>query len=59
MIVIGVIVSLNLISLTVNQVFFSNELDNIAHYGKMVEVNGEKMHVYSMGNGDKNCRGFK
>jgi pimeloyl-ACP methyl ester carboxylesterase len=34
-------------------VFFSHELDNISPYGKLVDVNGQKMHVYSMGNGKK------
>ena len=52
-VVFGVIVLLNLISLLINQVFFSNELDDIVPYGELVEVNGEKMHVYTMGNGRK------
>ena len=52
-IIFGAVVLLNLISLFVNQLIFSHELDNIAPYGKLVEVNGEKMHVYTMGDGDK------
>ena len=52
-IIFGVIVLLNLISLFINQVFFSHEIDNITPYGELVEVNGEKMHVYSMGTGEK------
>ncbi len=52
-IIFGVIVLINLISLTINQVFFSGELDNLTPYGELVEVNGERMHVYSMGEGDK------
>ncbi len=52
-IIISVIVLINIISLIINQVFFIHELDNISPYGKLVDVNGQKMHVYSMGN-DKN-----
>lgn len=52
-IIIGIIVLLNLINLFINQVFFSHELDNIAPYGELVAVNGENMHVYTMGNGKK------
>ena len=51
-IVVGAIICLNLISLFINQVFFSHELDDIQPYGKMVGVNGKNMHVYSMGDGD-------
>ena len=52
LIIIGVITTLNLISLFINQVFFSKELKGIAPYGELVEVNGQKMHVYSMGTGE-------
>lgn len=52
-VILGVIISINLISLFINQVFFPHELDAIQPYGKMVEVNGKHMHVYSMGGGDK------
>lgn len=52
-IVFGAIVLLNLISLFVNQVFFSHELDNLTPYGELVKVNGGNMHVYSMGDGEK------
>lgn len=52
-IIFGIIVLLNLISLFVNQVFFSHELDKLTPYGDLVEVNGENMHVYSMGTGEK------
>jgi pimeloyl-ACP methyl ester carboxylesterase len=36
-----------------NNVFFSHELDNITPYGKLVKVNGQNMHVYSLGEGAK------
>lgn len=49
----GGIVLLNLISLFINQVFFSRELDKLTPYGELVEVNGENMHVYAMGEGEK------
>jgi len=52
-IILGVTVSLNLIGFAVNKIFFSNELDAVAPYGQMVEVNGKKMHVYAVGSGDK------
>ena len=53
LIILGVFFSINLISLFVNQVFFSKELDGIEPYGKLVEVHGRKMHIYSMGNGER------
>lgn len=52
-IILGVIISINLISFLMNKVFFSHELDNVLPYGKMAEVNGKNMHVYSMGDGEK------
>lgn len=52
-VILCIIVSINLISLIINQVFFSNELENITPYGEMVEVNGQNMHIYSMGEGEK------
>lgn len=52
-IIFGVIVLLNLVSLFINQVFFSHELDNLTPYGELAEVNGDNMHVYSMGNSEK------
>ena len=53
LVIISVIITINLISLFVNQVFFSKELDGIEPYGKLVEIDGGKMHIYSMGNGEK------
>jgi len=52
LIVIGAILAINLISLFINQVFFSRELEGIASYGELIEVNGHKMHVYAMGSGE-------
>ncbi|MBN2047828.1 MAG: alpha/beta hydrolase [Anaerolineaceae bacterium] len=52
-IVAGVIIGLNLIGLAINKIFFSNELEAAEPYGQIVQVNGEKMHVYSMGSGEK------
>ena len=52
-IIIGVIVCLNIIGFTINQLFYSHEVETVKPYGKLVEVNGQKMHVYSMGNGKK------
>jgi len=53
LIIFSIIVLLNLISLLINQVFFSNELKKIAPYGELININGENMHVYSMGNGER------
>lgn len=50
---LGIVLLLNVISLIINKVFFSNELEGISPYGEMVNVNGENMHVYSMGDGDQ------
>lgn len=52
-IILGVIVCLNIIGFAINKIFFADELDSVSPYGQMVEINGHKMHVYSMGNGDK------
>lgn len=53
LIIIGIILSLNIISLIVNKVFFAHELDGISPYGELVEIDNQSMHVYSMGEGDK------
>ncbi|MFX4263339.1 alpha/beta fold hydrolase [Pelotomaculum propionicicum] len=52
-IILGIIVGLNIIGFAINKIFFSNELEAVSPYGQLVEVNGRKMHVYSMGNGEK------
>ncbi len=52
-IIIGVVVCLNIIGFAVNKIFFSKELEAIAPYGQLVEVKGQKMHVYAMGKGEK------
>ena len=52
-IILGGIVCLNLVGFAINKIFFSNELAAIAPYGQMVKVDGKKMHVYSMGSGEK------
>ena len=52
-IILGVIICLNIVSFIINQTFFLNELEDISPYGDMIEVNGQKMHVYSMGDGEK------
>ena len=52
-IILGVIISINLISFIINKAFFSHELDGLSPYGEMVDVNGKNMHVYSRGDGEK------
>ncbi|MEO4055067.1 alpha/beta hydrolase [Solibacillus sp. CAU 1738] len=51
--ILGIIVCLNVIGFAINKIFFSNELEAISPYGEMVEVNNQKMHVYSMGQGEQ------
>lgn len=50
---LGIIVCLNIIGFAVNRIFFANELEAAAPYGQMIEVNQQRMHIYSMGNGEK------
>ncbi len=50
---LGIIVCLNIIGFAVNKTLFSNELESVAPYGQIVEANEQKMHVYSMGDGEK------
>ncbi len=52
-IVLGIIVCLNVIGFAVNRIFFSSELETVSPYGQIVEIDGRKMHVYSMGNGQE------
>lgn len=52
-VILGIIVGLNIIGFAVNKMFFSNELEAVSPYGQIVEVNGRKMHVYSIGRGEK------
>lgn len=51
--ILGTIVSLILIGLVVNSIFFKNELKAIEPYGEMIEVNESKMHLFAMGSGKK------
>ena len=44
---------LNLGALVITNALFSDELDRIEPYGQLVEVDGKKMHVYSMGTGEQ------
>ena len=53
LILLTAVVGLNFISLLVNQVFFSHELDNLVPAGKLVTVDGKQMHVCSMGDGEE------
>ena len=51
--ILGVLVSLHVIGLVINIIFFKDELKEIKPYGQMIEVDGRKMHVYAMGSGEK------
>lgn len=52
-IILLAIVGINVVSFGINQIFFSHETDSIEPYGEMVEVDGGKMHIYSMGDGEE------
>lgn len=51
-IIVGIIVGLNVIGFATNKLFYSHELDTIKPYGSLVSVNDQKMHIYSLGNGE-------
>lgn len=51
--IVGVVITLNILGFVINSLFFRNELAHIEPYGKLVEVDGKKMHVYAMGKGKK------
>lgn len=53
LIIMAVILSPFIIGFTVNKWLSSRELGSLSPYGHMVEVHGQKMHVYSMGHGQK------
>jgi len=42
-----------LVGFILQKTYYTKELSKIKPYGQMVEVDGGKMHVYQMGNGDK------
>lgn len=52
-IILGFIVSLNIMGFAINTIYFKDELQSMQPYGQMVDVDGSKMHVYSMGNGEE------
>lgn len=51
--ILGAIIFLNIIGFAANRILFANELNSVSPYGQIVEVNGQKMHVYAMGNGSE------
>lgn len=51
--ILSAIVVLNILGFIINKILFTNELKKISPYGKLYTVKGRKMHVYSMGNGNK------
>ncbi len=52
-IIIAIILVLMLTGFIVNTILSKGELEAIEPDGQMVDVNGHKMHVYAMGNGEK------
>ncbi len=53
LILFGFYISISIIALAINSFLSRGELDNIMPYGEMVDVGENKMHVYSMGNGQE------
>ncbi|MCL2013323.1 MAG: alpha/beta hydrolase [Cystobacterineae bacterium] len=45
----AIVLALNLLGLILNKTFYARELEGIAPYGSLVEIDGKKMHVYAMG----------
>lgn len=53
LVMLGVLVGINLVSMTVNQILSRNELEGIAPTGQLVQVNGKNMHLRWAGNGEQ------
>jgi len=49
LVIIAIVVLLNIIGLITNKVISRNELQGIKPYGKLVDVNGKRIHVYAKG----------
>lgn len=52
-VIVGVIITLNVVGFIINTFFLKDELKAMVPYGQMVDINGNKMHIHSMGNGEK------
>ncbi|WP_315118544.1 alpha/beta hydrolase [uncultured Clostridium sp.] len=52
-IIVGLIALAMLTGFTLHNTYYKSQLEEIKPYGKMVEVDNESMHVYSMGNGEE------
>lgn len=52
-IIVGLIVLVMLTGFTLHNTYYKSQLQEIKPYGKMVEVDNENMHVYSMGDGEE------
>lgn len=50
---LGVIITLNIAGFAITQIRGTKELDQLQPNGELVEVDGKKMHIYKMGDGDK------
>lgn len=51
--IISLIVLAMLIGFILHNTYYKNQMKEIKPYGKMVDVNGKRMHVYSMGDGEE------
>jgi len=52
-VIITILLAIMVIGFVVNSILSKDELEKIEPYGQMVDVNGKKIHVYSMGNGEE------
>ena len=52
-IIVGGVIVLSFLGFIVNMIFFKDELEAIEPYGQLIEIEGKKMHIYSMGEGEE------
>jgi len=52
-VIITILLAIMVIGFVVNSILSKDELEKIEPYGQMVDVDGKKMHLYSMGNGEE------
>ncbi|WP_291565273.1 MULTISPECIES: alpha/beta fold hydrolase [unclassified Clostridium] len=52
-IIVGLIALAMLTGFTLHNTYYKSQLKEIKPYGKMLEVDNENMHVYSMGDGEE------
>ncbi len=51
--VAGILLALNVLGFALNKMLFSGELVGMKPYGRLANVHGQKMHIYSLGDGEE------